>query len=76
MPVCPRKQANGPPGIDQGFSTGSCDRRHALPARVVHPPFLLVQNLSSKWIAPTDNVRLKSNDTKSRHQLLENISGF
>ena len=38
MPVCARKQTNGPPGIDQGFSTGSCNRRHALSARAVHPP--------------------------------------
>ena len=37
-PVCARKQTNGPPGIDQGFSTGSCNRRHALSARAVHPP--------------------------------------
>ena len=34
-PVCARKQTNGPPGIDQGFSTGSCNRRHALSARAV-----------------------------------------
>ena len=58
-PVCAKKQTNGPPGTDQGFSTGSCNRRHAPSARVVHPPifpvppFLLAQNLSSRWIAPT-----------------------
>ena len=37
-PVRARKQANGPPGIDQGFSTGSCKRRRVLSARAVHPP--------------------------------------
>ena len=36
-PVCARKQTNGPPGIDQGFSTGSCNCRHALSARAVPP---------------------------------------
>ena len=29
-PVCARKQNNGPPGIDQGFHTASCNSRHAL----------------------------------------------
>ena len=29
------------------------------------PPFLLVQNLSSKRIVPTDNMRSKSDDAKS-----------
>ena len=29
------------------------------------PPFLLAQNLSSKWIAPTDNMWPKSDDAKS-----------
>ena len=119
-PVCARKQTNGPPGIDQGFSTGSCNRRHALSARVptrwkerfLHPfvqesrqmahpaltkaflqaaataamhcqpercthppppvpPFLLAQNLSSKRIAPTDNMRPKSDDAIWRHRLLK-----
>ena len=32
-PVCAKKQTNGPPVIDQGFSTGSCNRRHALSGR-------------------------------------------
>ena len=33
------------------------------------PPFLLVQNVSSKWIAPTDNMQPKSDVTKKRHRL-------
>ena len=77
-PVCARKQTNFPPGIDQGFSTGSCNHRHALscthpPPSV--PPFLLVQNLSSKQIAPTDSMWAKSDNAKGCHQLLkvENI---
>ena len=34
MPVC----ANGPPSADQGFSTASCNSRHALSPIGVHPP--------------------------------------
>ena len=81
MPVCARKQTNGPPSIDQGFSTGSCNSCHALSARVVHPPthhppnppvppFPLVQNLSSKQIVPTDNLQPKTDNAKRHHQLL------
>ena len=33
------------------------------------PPFLLVQNLSSKWIAPTDNMWSKLHHEYTRHQL-------
>ena len=35
------------------------------------PPFLLAQNLFSKWIAPTDNMWPKSDDVKRRHWLLK-----
>ena len=35
------------------------------------PPGLLVQNLSSKRIAPTDNMRPKSDNTKWRHRWLK-----
>ena len=35
------------------------------------PPFLLAQNLSSKWIAPTDNVWPKLHDEYTRHQRLK-----
>ena len=72
-PVCARKQTNGPPDIDQGFSTGSCNHHHALslcqPERCTHSPppvspFLLVQNLSSKRIVPTHNMQPKSDDAK------------
>ena len=77
MPVCARKQINGPPGIDQGFSTGSCDAcMHCHPERCTHtpppvPPFLLVQNQSSKRITPTDNMRPNTDDAKRRHRLLK-----
>ena len=37
-PICARKQTNGPPVIDQSFSTGSCNRHHALSGRAVYPP--------------------------------------
>ena len=96
-PVCARKQTNAPTVIEQGISTGSCNRQHApyrqlqLPPCTVRqssapthlslhvPPFLLAQNLSSKRITPTDNMRPKSNDTKSCHRLLKGsatLSGF
>ena len=35
------------------------------------PPFLLAQNLSSKWITSTDNMRPKSDDAKKRHRWLK-----
>ena len=40
------------------------------------PPFLLVQNLSSKRIAPTDKMRLKSDDAIWRHQWLKGLTTF
>ena len=69
-----RKQTNGPPGTDQGLSTASYNSHHAVtqhcyPEGCNHPPplspFLLAQNLSSKQIAPTDNMRPKSTMPKS-----------
>ena len=68
-------QTNGPPINDQGFSTGSCNRHHALSGRAVDPatspvpPFLLAQNPSSKRIAPTDNMRPNSDDVKRIRRL-------
>ena len=35
------------------------------------PPFLLTQNLSSKRIAPTDNMRPKLHDEYTHHQWLK-----
>ena len=35
------------------------------------PPFLLAQSLSSKRIAPTDNMQPKCDDAKRRHRLLK-----
>ena len=35
------------------------------------PPFLLAQNLSSKWIAPTDNVWPKLHDKYAHYQWLK-----
>ena len=35
------------------------------------PPFLLAQNPSSKWIAPTDNMRAKSDDAIWHHRWLK-----
>ena len=68
-PVCARKPNNGPPGTDQAFSTAAM---HCHPPGDTHPPplipsFLLAQNLSSKRIAPTDNMRPNFDDDYSRH---------
>ena len=41
------------------------------PAHLPYPTFLLVQNLSSKQIVPTDNVRPKLHDEYSNHQWLK-----
>ena len=35
------------------------------------PPFLLAQNLSSKQIAPTDNMQPKLHDVYTHHQWLK-----
>ena len=57
-------------------SAKAVDRHHAPSTRAVHPPaspcppFLLAQNLSSKRIVPTDNMRPKS-DAKRHHWLLK-----
>ena len=74
-PVCARKQTNCPPGIDEGFSTGSCNRRHELSARAVYPATSPCPTLSASEepifkLAPTDNMGPKS-DTKRRHRLLK-----
>ena len=77
MSVCARKQTNGPPGVNQGFSTASCTTAmHCQPEGSTDPPppvppFLLAQNLSSKQIAPTDNMRPKTDDAKKRHRWLK-----
>ena len=66
---CGRKQ-NGPSSTDQALSIPSCNSHHALSPRCTCPPppvprFLLVQNLSSKWISPTDNMRPNFDDDYS-----------
>ena len=55
-PICARKQTNGPPIIDQGSPTGSCNRHHTLSGRAVDPyPTLSAsaepsaQNNSQTW---------------------------
>ena len=71
-PVCARKQTNGLPVI-AATATARCQAEwwtHPLPPVL---PFLLAQNLSSKRIAPTDNMRPKSDDAKRRHRLLRGL---
>ena len=76
-PVCANKARNGPATADQGSSLasqGSC-HVHGTPGWTHPPPpippFLLAQNLSSKRIAPTDNMRPKSDDAIWRHRWLK-----
>ena len=38
------------------------------------PPFLLAQDLSSKRIAPTDNVQPKLHDEYTRHQWFKGLT--
>ena len=54
MPICVKKERNAQASqqADQGFSI---------------PPFLVAQNLSSKRIAPTGNMRPKFHDEHTRH---------
>ena len=72
-PICTGKQKSGPSSADLAFSIASCNSRHAWSAKAVAhppppvPPFLLAQNLSSKRIAPTDNMRPNFNDDYTRH---------
>ena len=73
-PVCANKVRNGLASADQGFSTAS----RQLPWSTVHPPppispFLLAQNLSSKQIAPTDNMQPKSDNAKWCHRWLKGL---
>ena len=51
-PVCARKQTNGPPVTDQGFSTGSCNCHHALPGRAVDPLQLAIERAWSALDGP------------------------
>ena len=73
MPISARRQTNGPPSIDQGFSTGSCNSRYALSARVVHPPTSPCPTLSASAEPivkmATDKMQPKSDNAKRRHQL-------
>ena len=76
-PVYARKWTNSPPGADQGFlQPAATAAMHCHPEGCTHPPplvppFLLVQNLSSKQIVPTDNMQPKSDDAKKRHWWLK-----
>ena len=76
-PVCANKVRNGPASANQGFSTatqGSCHVHSTscwnLPTSP-YPAFLLAQNLSSILIAPTGNMRPKSDDAIWHHQWLK-----
>ena len=73
-PICVKKERNGQAGANQGFSTASQGSCHVhgtpywnLPTPPI-PPFLLVQNLPSKQIVPSDKMWSKLHDDYSRHQ--------
>ena len=65
------------PTLTRGFlQAAAAAAMHCQSERCTHPPpsvppFLLVQNLSSKWITPRDSMRPKTDDTKRHHRLLK-----
>ena len=70
---CAKKGRNSQASVDQ--QPAKTATMHCHPLGDTHlprpvPPFLLVQNLSFKWIAPTDNMQSKFHDEYSHHQLL------
>ena len=76
-PICARKKTNGTLVIDQGYSTGSYNHHHA--EQWTHPPppippFLLTQNISSKQIAPTDNMQPKSDGAQKASSVVKGLS--
>ena len=72
-PICINKLRNDSASANQGHSTFAkaatmCTACLEYAYQHSHiPPFLLMQNLSSKRIAPTDNMRPESDDTKRHH---------
>ena len=74
MPVRGKKKRNGPAIANQGFlQPAKTASTHMASHDYAHPPppilpILLAQNLPSKWIPPTDNVRPKLHDEYTRHQ--------
>ena len=77
MPVCARMQQMAYPALTKAFlQADPTAAMHCHPEWCTHPPppvppFLLAQNLSSKQIAPTDNMRSKTDNTKRHHWLLK-----
>ena len=53
------------PANAAAMCTALCAETHPPPPI---PPFLLAQNLPSKWIVPTDNVRPNLHDEYTHHQ--------
>ena len=77
MPVCARMQQMAYPTLTRAFlQADPTATMHCHPEWCTHPPppvppFLLAQNLSSKQIAPTDNMWSKTDNTKRCHWLLK-----
>ena len=68
-PVFGNRVKNGPASADQATMCTPLRAETCPPPPI--PPFLLTQNLSSKQIVPTDNMRLKSDDAIWHHRLLK-----
>ena len=74
--VCIKRERNDPASANQGFlqpakAAAMCTAPHAETRPPPHPTFLLAQNLSSKQIVATDNVRPKFHDEYTSHQWLQ-----
>ena len=73
VPVYANRVRNGPASaVKAVLQPAKAAAMCAAPCAQTHPPppiplLLLAQNLSSKQIAPIDNMRPKSDDAKWRH---------
>ena len=71
-PICANKVRNGPVSVDQGCSTDSQGSRHVHDMSWIMPAQLPLSHLfKTEQIAPTDNVRPKSDNTKMCCQWLK-----
>ena len=80
IPVCARKQKNGPPSAAFLHPVATATM-HCHPEGCTHPPpsvpfFPLAQNLPSKRIVPTDNMPPKSDDTKKGSSVVKGLNMF
>ena len=80
FPIYAKKERNNSASADQGLFTASQDSHYVHgtlclnPPTSPIPPLLLVQNHSSKWIAPTDNMQLKLHEQHTRHHAVVKVN--